>query len=85
MEDNPNMSYEKLTQDFPRDIRGKLFVKLEVAFAQKERDQKRYFIEDDEVLNIGDKTYVISNQWGKDNIDTFLEYAHKLGYEIEED
>ena len=38
-----------------------------------------------EVLNIGDKTYVISNQWGKDNIDKFLEYAKNLGYEIEED
>jgi len=44
----------------------------------------RYFIEDDEVLHIGDKTYTISNQWGKGNIEKFLEYASKLGYEIEE-
>ena len=88
MEDNPNLSYEKLTQDFPTDIRTKLFVELEQALEQQKRDRNnltRYFIEEDEVLNIGDKTYAISNQWGKDNIDSFLEYARKLGYEIEED
>ncbi len=88
MADNPNLSYEKLTQDFPSDIRNKLFVELEQALEQQKRDSNnltRYFIEEDEVLKIGDKTYTISNQWGKDNINKFLEYARKLGYKIEED
>lgn len=87
MEDNPNLSYEKLIQDFPSDIRGRLFVELEQALEQQQRDSNnltRYFIEKNEVLNIGDKTYVISNQWSKGNIEKFLEYASKLGYEIEE-
>ena len=87
IEDNPNISYEKLTTDFPSDIRGRLFTELDQALEQQKRDSNgltRYFIEDDEVLNIGDKTYTISNQWGKGNIEKFLEYASKLGYEIEE-
>jgi len=86
--DNPTVSYEKLIQDFPSDIRGRLFVELEQALEQQKRDGNglsRYFIEDDEVLHIGDKKYTISNQWGKGNIENFLKYANKLGYEIEED
>ncbi len=88
MADNPTLSYEKLIQDFPSDIRGRLFVEFDLALEQQKRDGNglsRYFIEHDEVLHIGDKKYTISNQWGKDNIEKFLKYASKLGYEIEED
>lgn len=88
IEDNPSVSYEKLNQDFPKELGGKLFVELEQAIEQQKRDSNglsRYFVEDNEVLNIGDKTYTISNQWGKGNIEKFLEYATKLGYEIEID
>lgn len=88
MADNPTVSYEKLIQDFPSDIRGRLFVELEQALEQQKRDGNglsRYFIEDDEVLHIGDKKHTISNQWGKDNIEKFLEYASKLGYIVKED
>jgi len=87
MQDNPSLTYEKLIQDFPKEIRNRLFVELEEALEQQKRDSNglnRYFIEDDEVLKIGDKKYVISNQWGKGNIEIFLEYAKKLGYEVEE-
>ncbi len=85
--DNQTVSYQKLTQDFPSDIRGRLFVELEQALEQQKRDGNglsRYFVEADEVISIGDKKYTISNQWGKGNIEKFLEYASKLGYEIEE-
>lgn len=87
IQDNPGVSYEKLIQDFPNDIKGRLFVELEQALEQQKRDnngQARYFIGQNEVLNIGSKIYTISNQWGKGNIEKFLEYAQKLGYEIEE-
>lgn len=86
IKDNPNVSYLKLIQDFPNDISGRLFVELEKALEQQKRDSNglsRYFIEEDEVLKIENKSYVISNQWGKGNIEKFLEYATKLGYEIE--
>ncbi|QOY52732.1 hypothetical protein [Candidatus Sulfurimonas baltica] len=87
IKDNQGISYEKLTQDFPSDIRGRLFVEIETALEQQRRDGNglaRYFVEDDELLQIGDKKYTISNQWGKGNIEKFLEYVGRLGYEIEE-
>ena len=87
MQDNPNLIYEQLLHNFPKEIRSRLFVELEEALEQQKRDSNgltRYFIEDDEILKIGDKKYVISNQWGKGNIEIFLEYAKKLGYEVEE-
>lgn len=86
--DHQGISYQQLTQDFPSDIRGRLFVEIEMALEQQRRDGNglaRYFIEDDELLQIGDKRYTISNQWGKGNIDKFLEYASKLGYAVEEE
>lgn len=86
--DNQTISYEKLIQDFPSDIRGRLFVEREQALEQQKRDGNglsRYFVEDDEVINIEDKVYTISNQWGKGNIEKFLEYSSKLGYEIEKE
>lgn len=86
-EENPSLSYEKLIQDFPKDIKGKLFVFLDQAQEQQKNDGNglaRYFIEENEVIKIGDKNYVISNQWGKNNIEKFLEYASRLGYEISE-
>ena len=83
--DNPTVTYEKLTQDFPSG--GRLFVELEQALEQQKKDSNglsRYFVEVDEVISIGGKAYTISNQWGKGNIGKFLEYASKLGYKIEE-
>jgi hypothetical protein len=89
MKDNQNVSYEKLLQDFPSSsIGGRLFVELEQALEQQRRDsnkQVRYFIGENEVLKIGQKTYVISNQWGKGNIENFIGCARNLGYNIEED
>lgn len=89
IEDNPRVSYEKLNQDFPSDIRGNLFTELEQAIEQQKKDTNgnlRYFIETNEVLQIGDKTYTISNQWGKGkSFEKFLQYASKLGYEIGEE
>ncbi len=80
IKDTQEISYEKLIKDFPNDIKGsKLFVELEQV-----KDKTRYFIEEGELLKIGNKTYVISNQWNKEWIDKFVKYAKKLGYDIQE-
>ncbi len=84
MEDHPDVSYEQLVQDFP--IRNNLFIEREDALERQKKDNNnilRYFIEDDEVFKIGDKTYAISNGWGIDNIKKFIEFASNLGYKIE--
>lgn len=47
--------------------------------------RKRYFLNDDDILTDYKGTqYVISNQWGKDNIEDMIDLANTtLGYQIE--
>jgi len=82
---NQGISYDKLLEDFPNEIRGKMFTELENALEQQKRDSNnltRYFIAEDEILVIQDKKYVISNQWGKGIIEKFVENAKRLGFNI---
>lgn len=88
LKDNSILSFEKLNIDFPRDIKGNLFVPKQQALDQQERDSNnltRYFLEDDAIAIIENNEYVISNQWGKGKIEKFIDYAKKLGYEIGEE
>ncbi|KIM07160.1 MAG: hypothetical protein KU29_07320 [Sulfurovum sp. FS06-10] len=85
LKDHPTLTYEQMKKDFPKDISGRLFVERQEALEQQKRDSNglfRYFIENDEIAPIGNKEYVISNQWGIKNIQKFLEYANKLGYQV---
>jgi hypothetical protein len=88
LEINPNLTFAQLTTDFPSAIRSKLFVPIEEALDIKQRDSNnlsRHFIGDGETLQVENRTYAISNQWGTGNIGVFLEYARKLGFEIMEE
>lgn len=88
LEDNQNLTMFKLQNDFPKNIKGSLFVLKQQALEQQERDSNnltRYFIESDAIAIIENNEYVISNQWGKGNIEKFIDYAKKLGYEINEE
>ncbi len=88
LKDNQNLTISKLQNDFPRDIKGNLFVLKQQALEQQERDSNnltRYFLENEAVAIINNSEYVISNQWGKGNIEKFVSYAKKLGYEINEE
>lgn len=85
LKDHPTLTYEQMKKDFPKDISGRLFVERQEALEQQKRDSNglfRYFIENDEIAPIENKEYVISNQWGIKNIQKFLEYANKLGYQV---
>ena len=77
----------ELLQAFPQEIRsGGLFVPEEETKAIYHRQGiQRHFLGDGEILSFPDGSrYAISNQWGKGNIDKFLNQSKKLGYEIEE-
>lgn len=83
---NPN-SISEVFQAFPQEIRsGGLFVpEQEAKEIYNRQGIYRHFLGDDEVLEFIDSTrYVISNQWGKGNIEKFIGQAKKLGYEIDE-
>ncbi len=85
--ENKPRSIAELLQAFPQEIRrGGLFVPEQEA---KEIYQRqgiyRHFLGDGEVLEFSDSTrYAISNQWGKGNIEKFVNQSKKLGYEVEE-
>lgn len=85
LNDNQQLDLNKLHADFPKDIRGKIFVLKSEALEQQERDSRnltRYFLEDEATALIDGLEYVMSNQWGIDNIENFISNAQRLGYEI---
>ncbi len=72
---------------FPQEIRrGGLFALLDEARdIYRKQNRLRHFLGDDEIITLPDFTkYVISNQWGKENIDRFISHAKAKGFEIEE-
>lgn len=87
MSENKPSNLSDVLQAFPQDIRrGGLFVTEKEAKEIYERQGiYRHFLGDGEVLQFPDSTqYAISNQWGKRNIQKFLNQSKKLGYKIEE-
>lgn len=85
-ENKPNDLLE-LLKAFPQEIRGGgLFFSVEEAEEIYSRQGiYRHFLGKTEILNFPDSTqYAISNQWGKGNIEKFINQAKKNGYEIDE-
>jgi len=85
--ENTPSNLSELLQAFPQDIRsGGLFVpEQEAKEIYKRQGIYRHFLGDGEVLEFPDSIrYAISNQWGKGNIEKFVNQSKKLGYEIEE-
>jgi hypothetical protein len=85
--ENKPSSLSELLQAFPQEIRkGGLFVlEQEAKEIYKRQGIYRHFLGDGEVLVFSDSTqYAISNQWGKGNIEKFVNQSKNLGYGIEE-
>ncbi|MBE9176761.1 hypothetical protein IQ225_18185 [Synechocystis salina LEGE 06155] len=72
---------------FPQETRsGGMFVSLtEAQQIYNRQGIYRHFLGDDELIEFHDsEKYAISNQWGKGNIEKFINQAKKNGFEIEE-
>lgn len=83
IKNNNILSLEDLLFDFPQELRkGRKMYKRYDEVIQT-NDKNRYFSEVDEVLDLTDGKFVISNQWGVGNIQAILDRADELGYEIE--
>lgn len=81
VENNPDISFEKLLLVFPSELRSVygVFAKTEEI---EEKHQVRYFMKDADRIALSDSTIVVCNQWGIGNIEPFLEVCKKLGLEI---
>ncbi len=80
-------SLAELLKAFPQEVRGSgLFIPEQDAKEIYARQGiYRHFLGDGEVLEFQDLSrYAISNQWGKGNIERFIEQSQKNGYEVEE-
>ena len=83
IKNNNILSLEDLLFDFPQELRkGRKMYKRYDEVTQT-NDKNRYLSEVDEVLDLTDGKFVISNQWGAGNIQAILDRADELGYEIE--
>lgn len=77
-----SLTLGELQQVFPDSLHRALGVVVTVEKAE-EKDPKRYFLDDSQILNTGDgHSIAICNQWGIGNIGPFLDIAKTLGYTI---
>ena len=85
VEDYPETTFADLERKFPKKIQGSMGVFDSLRNAEDKREnsgRKRHFLESDELIKLSDETIAVNSQWKKENIETFIKQAKKLGYEI---
>jgi len=85
---NPGISFEELFLVFPHELaRHKfgVFDRIEVAekyFIDSGNKYKRFYMNEEDIITLSDAKIVVCSQFGKDNMDPFLEACKKLELEI---
>ena len=82
LHEHPQLTLDELRQIFPDSLHSSFGV---IALMEKalEKGQKRYFLDESQILRTGDnQTVAVCNQWGIGNIGPFLDIAKQLGYDI---
>ena len=84
---NPDISFSRLSQDFPITLHKGygVFTTLEEANREySEKKHKRHFINTNEVLILDDgQEIAVTSQWGIGNIGGFIKRARELGHKID--
>lgn len=81
---HPGITFEELQQVFFDKLQGSFGVVRKRNDIEQQK-QIRYFFKEDDIVILSDGTaVVVSNQWGKDNVKSFIVLARSLGYEITE-
>jgi hypothetical protein len=88
LRENPGITKQELKILFPDYLQGPLGVTndLQVASEKLSKDRTpRYFLTDEEILEMADGSkIVVCNQWGRGNIENFIDHAIKqYNYQIE--
>lgn len=84
VEKNKEITFSQLEAKFPKKLQGsEVFTTSEKAIETANRDNKRNFIEPNELIILGDgSTIAVSTQWGKHNIDKFIEHCKTMDITI---
>lgn len=79
-----NSSFKDLSEVFDKSLQGSLGVVELYENAIKTSDAtKRYFLKEEDVLNLSGEKVVVCTQWGIFNIVKFVKRAQALGFNIE--
>ena len=81
---HPETTFEELERIFPPQLQGSFGVVRTLDYIKgKGYKGRRYFDESDEVLKSSDGiSFVVSTQWGKENLPNIIDVAIKLGFRI---
>ncbi len=86
VEMNPNISFAKLSHDFPKWVQGSFGVFTTVEEAEdifQRWGHKRHYIKPEETIKLDDQTIATCTQWNPENIQKFIDQAQKHGMVIE--
>lgn len=79
-----NLTYEELNEVFDKSLQGSLKVVELYDNALRISDAgKRYFMKEEDLLNLHNEKVVVCTQWGIYNIVKFIKLAQSLGFNIE--
>jgi hypothetical protein len=83
--ENPSISATELVLTFNRAIQGSLGVVRELSDLKRTCPdyQRRFFAYEDEIIHTPTGDCAVCSQWGKPNINGFIDRASELGYTIE--
>jgi len=87
IKNHKSITLEELHKLFPKEIQKSFFVvdsleKAEKIIKESRNHRKRHFINNPIELSSGEKI-VVTTEWGKSNIDKFINKAKELGYTID--
>lgn len=82
---NQTITCDELKTVFDKSLQGSIgAVEYENIAKQRKDYQVRFFVKDDEVLQLLDGNMFVCSQWGVLNIFNFIKRAEQLGYMIEQ-
>ena len=77
---------DKLKEAFPKNLTGKIFEVVTTLQEANAKDARRWYVQPENQIQVGDDIVVVCNQWNKNNIKTFISHVKGLDdtYKIEE-
>jgi hypothetical protein len=64
---------------FPKKETGAVF---EVVTPVRKAEKGRYFLDKEDLIQTANGKFAVTNQWGKQNIDNFIEFVNDLGLNV---
>ena len=83
VEEHPEVSYAELESVFPKHLQGSLGVFTTRESAQDlyyNTGHKRHYIKSEEFIKISDNLIATCNQWGKHNIEKFINHTNNMDW-----